>query len=58
MTSHQVIVEIQLYLDFRNDEYIILCKFVGRTISDFKVIGGGPSSPRPGPKKPNKARSR
>ena len=47
MTSYYVIAIIKLYLDVKNDQYIILCEFGGRTISNLKVIvGGALNSPR------------
>ena len=56
--SYYVTVTNELYLNVRNDEYIILCKFGGRTISHFEIIGGGPPKPPlphlPGPSKPKK----
>ena len=32
----------KLYLDDRNDEYIIMCKFGSHTISGYSVTGEGP----------------
>ena len=52
LTSHYVMVTNKLYLDDRNNEYIVLCKFGSHTISGCRVIGlGRPSPPSPGPGK-------
>ena len=47
MTSNYVIVSIKLCLDVRNDEYIILCNFGGRIMSESRVTGDGLRSPSP-----------
>ena len=57
LTSHYVIVTNKLYLDDRNNEYIVLCKFGSHTISGCRVTGVGPPKrplpppPPPGPGK-------
>ena len=42
------------YLDVENDEYIIVCNFVDRSMSGFKVLERGWGAPERG--KPNKPR--
>ena len=45
----------KLYLDDRNNEYIVLCKFGSHTISGCRVTGvGPPEPPPPGPGKQKK----
>ena len=39
MTSHNVMITNKLYLDDRNNEYFILCKFGSRTTSGYRVAG-------------------
>ena len=51
MTSHYDIVSIELCLDYRNDEHIILCKFGGHIKIDFEVIEERFRSPPPGHRK-------
>ena len=41
MPSDDIIVAIKLFLEVGNDDYINLCNFGDRSISDFKVIEGG-----------------
>ena len=42
----------KLYLDDRNNEYIVLCKFGSHIISGYRVSGvGPPKPPSPGPGK-------
>ena len=54
---NNVIVSIKLCLGVGNDEYI-LCRFVGRFMSGFKVSEGGLQSPLPpGHRKQKKALS-
>ena len=47
MTSHYLMVTNKLYLDDRNNEYIVLCKFGNHTISGYRVTGVGPPEPPP-----------
>ena len=47
MTSHYVMVTNKLYLDDRNNDYIVLCKLGSHTISGCRVTGVGPSEPPP-----------
>ena len=54
MTSHYVMVTNKLFLDDRNNEYIVLCKFGSHTISGYRVTGVGPPEPPPGPGKQKK----
>ena len=54
MTSHYVIVTNKLYLDDRNNDYIVLCKLGSHTISGYRVTGVGPPEPPPGPGKQKK----
>ena len=54
MTSHYVMVTNKLYLDDRNNDYIVLCKLGSHTISGCKVTGVGPLEPPPGPGKQKK----
>ena len=50
MTSHYVMVTNKLYLDDRNNNYIVLCKLESQTISACRVTGvGPPESPPPPP---------
>ena len=42
MTSYYVIESIKLYKEVGNDEYISVCNFGDRRMSDFEVIEGGP----------------
>ena len=52
MTSHYVMMTNKLYLDDRNNDYIVLCKLRSHTISGCRVIGvGPPEPPRPGKQK-------
>ena len=53
MTSHYVMVTKKLYLDARNNDYIVRCKLGSHTISGCSVTGVGP----PDPGKQKKARS-
>jgi len=41
MTSSYAILSIKSCPEVGNDEYIIVCNFGGRRISDFQVIEGG-----------------
>ena len=55
MTSHYVMVTNKLYLDDRNNDYIVLCKLGSHTISGCRVTGvGPPEAPPPGPGKQKK----
>ena len=55
MTSHYVMVTNKLYLDDRNNDYIVLCKLGSHTISGCTVTGVGPLEPiPPGPGKQKK----
>ena len=55
MTSHYVMVTNKLYLDDRNNDYIVLCKLGSHKISGCRVIGvGPPEPPPPGPGKQKK----
>ena len=49
MTSHYVMVTNKLYLDDRNNDYIVLCKLGSHTISGCRVTGVGPPEPPPPP---------
>ena len=49
MTSHDVMVRNKLYLDDRNNDYIVLCKLGSYTISSCRVTGVGPPEPPPPP---------
>ena len=58
LTSHYLMVTNKLYLDDRNNEYIVLCKFGSHTMSGCRVTMVGPPKPNPpGPGKQIKARS-
>jgi len=46
MTPDYVIVSIKLCPEAGNDEYIVLCNFVGCSMSSFEVIEGTIWSPR------------
>ena len=46
MTPDYVIVSIKLCPEAGNDEYIVLCNFVGCSMSGFEVIEGTLWSPR------------
>ena len=48
MTSHYVIVTNKFYQHVRNDRCIVVGKFGGRTINDFRFIGkqGREGSPK------------
>ena len=50
MTSHYVLVTNKLYLDDRNNDYIVLCKLGSHTIRGCRVTGVG-SPPVLGSKK-------
>ena len=54
MTSHYVMVTNKLYLDARNNDYIVRCKLGSHTISGCSVTGVGPPEPPPGPGKQKK----
>ena len=41
MTSDYVIVAIKLCPEAGNDEWFVLCNFIGCSISSFEVIGEG-----------------
>ena len=41
MTSDYVIVSIKLCPEAGNDEWFVLCNFIGCSISSFEVIGEG-----------------
>ena len=58
-TSYYVMVTNKLYLDDRNNDYIVLCKLGSHTINGCRVTGVGPPEPPPppGPGKQKKARS-
>ena len=47
MTSHYVMVTNKLYLDDRNNDYIVMCKLGSHTISGCRVTGVGPPEPPP-----------
>ena len=47
MTSHYVMVTNKLYLDARNNDYIVRCKLGSRTISGCCVTGVRPPEPPP-----------
>ena len=47
MTSHYVMVTNKLYLDDRNNDYIVLCKLGSHTISGCRVKGVGPPEAPP-----------
>ena len=47
MTSHYVIVTNKLYLDAKNNDYIVRCKLGSHTISGCSVTGVGPQEPPP-----------
>ena len=49
MTSHYVMVTNKLYLDARNNDYIVRCKLGSHTISGCSVTGVGPPEPPPPP---------
>ena len=49
MTSHDVMVTNKLYLDDRNNDYIVLCELGSHTISGCRVTGVGPPEPPPPP---------
>ena len=49
MTSHYVMVTNKLYLDDRNNDYMVLCKLGSHTISGCTVTGVGPPEPPPPP---------
>ena len=49
MTSHDVMMTNKLYLDDRNNDYIVLCKLGSYTISGCRFTGVGPPEPPPPP---------
>ena len=54
MTSHYVMMTKKLYLDDRNNDYIVLCKLGSHTISGCRVTCVGPPEPPHGPGKQKK----
>ena len=50
MTSHYIMMTNKLYLDDRNNDYIVLCKLGSHTISGCRVTGVGPPEPPPPPR--------
>ena len=54
MTSHYIMVTNKLYLDDRNNEFIVMCKLGSHTISGCRVTGVAPTEPPPPPPGPGK----